>query len=118
MKNTTEFAALLEAEKDQLEEELGNRGNKAPKTGDWQGSSETIETGTADQNEVADKLEDLSNNVALVEELEVRYREVLAALERIKAGTYGVCRACGEEIPEDRLEANPAAETCIEHARG
>lgn len=37
-----------------------------------------------------------------------------AALERIDAGTYGVCSNCNNEIPEARLEANPAATECID----
>lgn len=44
-------------------------------------------------------------------------RHDLAALdraaERIAAGTYGRCLRCGEPIPAERLEALPAAETCL-----
>jgi DnaK suppressor protein len=35
------------------------------------------------------------------------------AADRIAAGTYGVCLRCGGLIPEERLEALPAAETCL-----
>jgi DnaK suppressor protein len=35
------------------------------------------------------------------------------ALKRIKAGTYGICTRCGQEIPEERLEAVPTAHTCV-----
>lgn len=35
------------------------------------------------------------------------------ALERLEQGTYGVCERCGREIDPDRLEARPAATTCI-----
>jgi RNA polymerase-binding transcription factor DksA len=38
-------------------------------------------------------------------------------LGKIEAGTYGKCNACGEEIPEARLDANPAALTCMEHTK-
>lgn len=34
------------------------------------------------------------------------------ALARLDAGTYGVCRDCGEEIPVSRLRAIPFAERC------
>lgn len=44
------------------------------------------------------------------------------ALERIEAGTYGVCTGCGEKIPIERLEALPTARECVscasEHRRG
>lgn len=36
-----------------------------------------------------------------------RLSEVEAALERIAAGTYGVCEATGKVIPDERLRALP-----------
>ncbi len=39
------------------------------------------------------------------------------ALERIDSGTYGTCRVCGREIAEERLEARPWADLCIDDAR-
>jgi DnaK suppressor protein len=35
------------------------------------------------------------------------------AASRLRAGTYGRCGNCGSEIPDARLEALPAAETCL-----
>ena len=35
------------------------------------------------------------------------------ATQRLEAGTYGRCLRCGEPIPAERLEALPAAETCL-----
>jgi RNA polymerase-binding transcription factor DksA len=47
-------------------------------------------------------------------------REEIAALaraaSRLRAGTYGRCLNCGYEIPDARLEALPAAETCLDCA--
>jgi DnaK suppressor protein len=44
-------------------------------------------------------------------------QEVLADIERAQAkladGTYGTCDACGEPIPEARLEALPWANECV-----
>lgn len=39
--------------------------------------------------------------------------EVRAALRRIDKGTYGRCIACGQPIPEKRLEAIPWAARCL-----
>ena len=50
-----------------------------------------------------------------MKELEIRYNEVKEALKRIEEGTYGICRVSGEQIEPERLEANPAATTCIKH---
>jgi RNA polymerase-binding transcription factor DksA len=35
------------------------------------------------------------------------------AAQRLAARTYGRCLRCGEPIPAERLEALPAAETCL-----
>ena len=39
--------------------------------------------------------------------------EVLSALARIEASTYGQCVDCGQEIPEGRLDARPDASRCV-----
>jgi DnaK suppressor protein len=39
------------------------------------------------------------------------------ALERIAAGTYGICQSCGQQIAEERLEAIPYAKLCIDCKR-
>lgn len=38
---------------------------------------------------------------------------VVEALERVREGTYGLCRACGSRIPHQRLEAIPTATLCV-----
>jgi len=43
--------------------------------------------------------------------------EIDEALERIEAGTYGICTNCGKEIPLARLEAYPWASLCIDCKR-
>lgn len=35
------------------------------------------------------------------------------ALERMAAGTYGMCEACGAPIPLERLQAIPEARYCV-----
>ena len=50
---------------------------------------------------------------ALVAQAERHLTEIDAALERVAAGTYGVCERCGGPIAEGRLEARPVARTCI-----
>ena len=108
-----ELRANLEAEKDSLEEELAEHGRKVG--GDWQGTSQS-KGDEADPTDAADNIEELSINVPLVEELEKRHKEIRKALEKMDQGTYGHCEVCREPIDIDRLEANPAATTCITHA--
>jgi DnaK suppressor protein len=40
-------------------------------------------------------------------------REISAALQRIEAGTYGVCMECEEPISPKRLDAVPWAKFCV-----
>jgi RNA polymerase-binding protein DksA len=54
---------------------------------------------------------------ALAQQVQRHLAEVDAALQRLDDGTYGVCERCGSPIGEGRLEARPAARTCIDCAR-
>lgn len=111
-----ELRGALEAEKDSLEEELSSHGRVQGGTGDWQGSSGALSGIEPDPIDAADQIEELVTNVPLVEDLEKRHKEVMVAIEKMDGSTYGVCEECGEPIPFDRLEANPAARMCIAHA--
>ena len=54
-----------------------------------------------------------SQQLSMIEQLQVMYAEVLAALARAGDGTFGKCERCGEEIPIERLEALPTARLCV-----
>ncbi|WP_345216461.1 TraR/DksA family transcriptional regulator [Georgenia halophila] len=54
----------------------------------------------------------------LVRQARLHLGEIDAAMERLDAGTYGVCESCGGAIGEARLRARPVARTCIECAAG
>jgi RNA polymerase-binding protein DksA len=43
--------------------------------------------------------------------------QIDAALERIEAGSFGMCTNCGKPIAEERLEARPWASLCIDCQR-
>ncbi|CAN5476940.1 TraR/DksA C4-type zinc finger protein [soil metagenome] len=53
---------------------------------------------------------------ALVRQAQRRLVEIDEAVARLDADTYGVCERCGRPIGDARLEARPAARTCIECA--
>ena len=40
-------------------------------------------------------------------------RKIHAALARIEDGSYGLCRKCGEAIPDNRLQAVPYTSLCV-----
>lgn len=104
----------LQAELAALQEELADHG-KATGGDEWEGASES-EGEEADPLDVADNIEELATNVPLVSDLQKRQKAIKSALRKMKDGTYGTCDECGEDIDVGRLEANPAAATCIRHA--
>jgi RNA polymerase-binding transcription factor DksA len=113
--HTEIFKQKLEEEKSKLEGEMGGVGRRnVAEKNDWE--SVPTETGTnADLMDQADVVISSEENAAILADLEARYDTVLAALEKIENGTYGTCDVCGGTIEEARLEADPAATTCIEH---
>lgn len=106
----------LQEEKVLLEEELSTVGERNPKDkDDWVPARPDMDTLESDPSERADAYESFGENVGILHNLEVRYTNVKNALIRMKDETYGFCSVCGEKIEEKRLEANPAADTCITH---
>lgn len=55
--------------------------------------------------------------VRLLDRLDGRAKDEIEAIDqalvRIDSGQYGRCEACGKDIPHSRLEALPAAATCM-----
>jgi len=116
--NTTKYKASLEKELKVLEEEMKKVGRKNPSNPDsWEPVESEMNTDTADSDEIADEMENFGENASILNRLEAQYDDIKIALEKIKKGTYGKCEVGGEDIPENRLEANPAAKTCIKHAK-
>lgn len=50
---------------------------------------------------------------ALVQRFTARLAALNRADERLRAGTYGLSIRSGLPIPDERLEADPAAELCV-----
>ena len=119
MTNISKYKNMLLEEKAKLEGELSGVGFKNPEIkGDWEASAPDLNNLASEEGEVADRIEAFEGGSAIEVELEARLLEVDSALARLEAGTYGICRVCGAAIEEARLEANPAAATCIAHREG
>jgi RNA polymerase-binding transcription factor DksA len=54
-------------------------------------------------------------DLSILEQVEAELADVEHALRRLDDGTYGTCEVCGKVIPDERLEAMPAARLCLEH---
>jgi DnaK suppressor protein len=91
-----------------LAEEL--RGDAARSREESYGALAGPVTDTADEA-VADLLADLDNAELSRDLAELRAME--AARERLAQGSYGVCANCSDDIPFERLSAEPAALRCV-----
>jgi RNA polymerase-binding transcription factor DksA len=111
------FKDKLEREKALVEKELEKVGRRNPDNlSDWEATPPSDrDSSQADENTVADAIEEYEDNVAIVNTLETRYKDIKSGLDKIKHGVYGICQVCQKEIESDRLEANPSARTCKEH---
>ena len=117
MKNA-KYKKLLDEEKVKLLAELSTIGQRDPASPNgWEAIETDLDSDSADENETADEQEDYEENQGIVDKLAKQLDSVEKALEKIRKGTYGKCDICGEEIPEARLQANPASLTCIKHTK-
>ena len=110
------FKEALLKEKVDLEKQLASVGRINPQNkDDWEAVPSPMNEESADKNEAADTIEEYESNTAVLKQLETRYNSILYALKKFESGTYGICEVSGKPIEEERLNANPAARTCIAH---
>ncbi len=64
----------------------------------------------------ATELYEREKDIALNEHTEKELKDINDALQAIDEGTYGVCKKCGKDIQEDRIEALPTVLYCKEHS--
>ena len=103
---------ILEEQKKSLQTELESFAIKDPNLKhNWDARFPNREDG--DKEEEADEVQEYNNKLSLEYSLELKLKDVNNALEKISAGTYGVCEGCGKEITEERLLACPEAKTCL-----
>lgn len=90
----------------------------------------TTETGGIEETSQQDSLSELSStdqhpadvgtetlereqSLSLLEQIDAQLVDVDRALQRVEAGDYGKCEACGAPIDDERLAERPAARFCI-----
>ena len=116
MKDIQYYKKALEDERDKLANELNRLGTKSPSTpNDWDVKAPDIDVMTADENELADRTEEIHIDSIVLDELEARHRNIQHALEKMGKDSFGTCEVCDAQIEADRLDANPAARTCKKH---
>ncbi|GAA1161344.1 TraR/DksA C4-type zinc finger protein [Kribbella jejuensis] len=101
---------LLEAQRRRALRRLGSL------TGDFDGVVAASRDSNADDEhdpEGATIAFERSQVMALVQQVQEQLAEIEAAFERLSVGSYGVCEHCAQPISSARLQARPAARTCI-----
>jgi DnaK suppressor protein len=86
-------------------------------TGDEAQEDSLSELSTVDQHpaDVGSETFERTKDLSVQEEVTGRLDDVERAFAKLSDGTYGTCEICGEAIPDERLEALPAARYCLEH---
>lgn len=102
----------LKAEHDRLKAELDEFTKQNPRN--REDYITTFENIGDKEDENAEEVATYSTNLTLERTLESSLRDVDRAMERIKSGSYGICKYCSKEISEKRLEARPSSSSCIE----
>lgn len=64
--------------------------------------------------EMANENIELKKQLNVVQHTREQLASVERALEKLAAGTYGLCDSCGKPISAKRLEAIPQAKLCLE----
>ncbi|HEX5696053.1 MAG TPA: TraR/DksA C4-type zinc finger protein [Acidimicrobiia bacterium] len=108
------FKKRLEEERERLEEQVADYERVLEEARLTESSSDrSPEPGNAEASsmklEYAKELSIEQNTLDLLSKAN-------RALERVEAGTYGLCESCGKAIPLERLEALPYSNLCVECA--
>jgi RNA polymerase-binding transcription factor DksA len=74
---------------------------------------EREEGAQGDRSDAASFETTLATDDAVISQDVTDVRDILAARERLAAGTYGICTDCGDAIAYERLLAYPTAKRCI-----
>jgi len=98
-----DLRATLETERDELRKQLAELGFGAAVGDHYDANFADSSQVTAERGEAE----------ALASKLRGTLTDVERALAKLDNGTFGTCEACGQAIPEARLEAIPAARFCI-----
>jgi RNA polymerase-binding protein DksA len=113
--DTEQFRGVLLEERTRVQAALENlREETAGTLYDDAGEESAYDNHLAD---TATETYDRELDYTLEENSEHVLADIDAALKRIEDGLYGTCTNCGEQIPEERLEARPSATLCIDCQR-
>lgn len=102
----------LHKEKERLERDLQNLAIEDPKApGKFHAAYD--ESGSDSEDDNSQEITNFVDEMSLVKRLESELRDTTNAIKAIENKSYGVCKYCGKEIDQKRLDARPTSSTCI-----
>jgi DnaK suppressor protein len=107
------FRRQLEAERERLAAGQRNIDLRLAGKGPFGEGTETAQDLDEHQGDTAAENVERQTDLAYHESVHQLLNQITVALQRIEAGTYGVCSRCGEGIDEARLKALPWAHLCV-----
>ena len=114
--DTKKFKEILLAEQTLIENELKNIARFNTETNQWEAMPDTELMNQTDDNDAADRFEDFEERTSMLNTLQDRLNDIKNSLTKIEEGKFGMCEKGNDHpIEADRLEANPAAQTCKAH---
>lgn len=106
-----EMKKVLEKEATRLEKDLGSFAKKnIHNKNDYQSSFPDFGD---ESDENAKEVALFGDRLAIERTLEKELRDIKAALKRIAAGNYGICKYCQQDIAPARLRARPTSTSCV-----
>lgn len=113
---TSAYKTVLQNELTEITKSLSELGVRDPDNpNDWVTTPDEPSKNTPDPNDFGDRSEEWQERRGTLSALETRFNNIKRALQKIEAGTFGICELSGTQIETDRLDANPAARTCKAH---
>jgi DnaK suppressor protein len=103
--NLGEVRIHLEEKRSELQEEIARLQARNP----FEGSSFTSIEDVEDRGEEAREMVEMEDELSLLCNQQRLLEHVEQVLQRLDAGTYGLCSDCGQPIAEKRLQALPWA---------
>jgi RNA polymerase-binding protein DksA len=111
-KKVAPFRVALLTRRDEITADLNRLGQEMQ----WLGVEQEDERGSLGNHLAEDgsSVMEQERIGTVSEDLRDVLRQIESALARIADGTFGTCQRCGKPINEERLEAIPYVEFCIE----
>jgi RNA polymerase-binding transcription factor DksA len=115
MIDTTLFRSKLESELARIITDLEPIAIYDEASEEWNAIPDSQELKESDDNNEADGIEEWNERRATVAALDITFRNINRALDKIADGSFGVCEIGGEIIETERLDFLPTARTCTAH---